>query len=153
YRLIARDGRVVWVYDDAVYLRGVDGHPASTQGFLVDITERKRLEEELRQAQRMEAGGRLAGGVAHGFNNVLPVILGYVRLLEQELAGDEGLSREIEQIGRAAERAATLTQQLLAFSRRQVLRAEVLDLNQVVHELERMLERLIGEDVELETSL
>jgi signal transduction histidine kinase/ActR/RegA family two-component response regulator len=117
------------------------------------LTEQRRTEEELRQAQRMEAVGRLAGGVAHDFNNLLTVILGYVRLLLARLPSEGEEHEEAEQIASAAGRAATLTQQLLAFSRRQVLKPELVDLNRIVREMKRMLERLIGEDIELVTDL
>jgi PAS domain S-box-containing protein len=153
YRLLARDGHVVWVYDETVYLPDAHGRPQLAQGFLVDITERKRLEDELRQAQRMEVVGRLAGGIAHDFNNLITVIIGWVRMLDHRTASEDVGRKEIEQIGKAAERAAILTQQLLAFSRRQVLRPEVLDLNQVICAMHAMLERLIREDIQLRTSL
>jgi signal transduction histidine kinase/CheY-like chemotaxis protein len=115
------------------------------------LIEQRRAEEELRQAQRMEAVGRLAGGVAHDFNNLLTVIIGYTRLLLARIPSEGEGREEAEQVAQAAERAATLTQQLLAFSRRQVLKPEPLDLNDVVHEMKRLLERLIGEDIELVT--
>ncbi len=114
-----------------------------------DITERKDLEEQLRQAQKMEAIGQLAGGVAHDFNNLLTAITGFGELLARGL--DSGSSQRLyaEEINRAGKRAAALTQQLLAFSRRQVLTPEVLDPRAVVADTERMLRRLIGEDIEL----
>ena len=118
-----------------------------------DLTEREQLEAQLRQAQKMEAVGRLAGGVAHDFNNLLTTILGYSELLIQQRHEDAELVRELEEIRAAGERAAALTRQLLAFSRRQVLQPKVLDLNAVVTDFERMLRRLIGEDVELASRL
>ncbi len=114
-----------------------------------DVTERKRLEAQLVQAQKMEAVGRLAGGVAHDFNNLLTVIQGYAELLGASLANDAGRSESVGEIARAAERAAALTQQLLAFSRRQVLETRVLDLGAIVADTEKMLRRLIGEDIEV----
>ncbi len=120
------------------------------QGTLVDITNLKRLEEELLQSQKMEAVGRLAGGVAHDFNNILGVITGYADLLARELRSDERQAKRAAQIQKAAERAASLTRQLLAFSRKQVLEAKVLDLGAVVSDMEKMLRRLIGEDLQLE---
>jgi PAS domain S-box-containing protein len=121
-----------------------------------DVTERKRAEqmireteERFRQSQKMEAIGRLAGGVAHDFNNALTVILGYSSTLANRLQSDDVLRRDAEEIMRAGSRAASLTRQLLAFSRKQVLQPKVLDLNAVLKGLEPMLRRLIGEDVEL----
>ncbi|HXB54633.1 MAG TPA: response regulator [Vicinamibacteria bacterium] len=118
-----------------------------------DITEKKRLEAQLLQAQKMESVGRLAGGVAHDFNNLLGVITGYGELLEKSLPDEARPQKYIKDIMRAAERAAGLTRQLLAFSRRQVLQPRILDLNTVVGEMEKMLRRLIGEDIQLITVL
>ena len=115
-----------------------------------DITERLELEEQFRQAQKLEAVGRLAGGVAHDFNTLLGSILGYGEMLLDRLDGNPSLRRPVEQIRRGAERGAALTRQLLAFSRRQVLKPEVLDLRSVVAEMDDMLCRLIGADFELE---
>ncbi len=114
-----------------------------------DISERRLLEQQLRQSQKMEAVGRLAGGVAHDFNNLLMVIKGHTELLLNALPPSEQYSRKIEQIERAADRASSLTRQLLAFSRLQVLQPRVMNLNDVVEEMGRLLPRLIGEDVEL----
>ncbi len=120
---------------------------------LRDLSERKNLEEQLRQAQKMEAVGRLAGGIAHDFNNLLTVITGYADLLLDSPRTDEVSRRLIAEVKRAGERAASLTQQLLAFSRKQVLQPQVLELNVVVAEAQRMLRRLITEDIELFTDL
>jgi two-component system cell cycle sensor histidine kinase/response regulator CckA len=114
-----------------------------------DISERHLLEQQLRQSQKMEAVGRLAGGVAHDFNNLLMVIKGHTELLLNVLPSEEKYSRKIEQIDRAADRASTLTRQLLAFSRLQVLQPQVINLNAVVEEMGKLLPRLIGEDIEL----
>ena len=118
-----------------------------------DVTEKKRLEAQLLQAQKMEAIGQLAGGVAHDFNNLLGVILGYTELLLKDLGEPHPGLRRAQQIRQAAERAAALTRQLLAFSRKQVLEPRVLDLNAVVTRVEGMLRRVIGEDVQLVTAL
>ncbi len=118
-----------------------------------DVTERHELEAQLRQAQKMEAIGKLAGGVAHDFNNLLTVILGRAELVLKGLSADGALWGEVDQIRGAAERAAALTGQLLAFSRRQTLRPRVLDLNGVVGGLSKMLGRVLGEDIELITAL
>jgi two-component system, cell cycle sensor histidine kinase and response regulator CckA len=114
-----------------------------------DVGERQQLEEQLRQAQKMEAVGRLAGGVAHDFNNLLMVIKGHTELLMNSLPPADNATRKIELIDRAADRAASLTRQLLAFSRMQVLQPRVMNLNSVVEELGKLIPRLIGEDVEL----
>ena len=115
--------------------------------------EHRRLEEQLRQAQKMEAVGRLAGGIAHDFNNLLTVINGYSHMISSRLPTGDALRADAEEILRAGEQAASLTRQLLAFSRKQILAPVVLNLNRIVSELEKMLHRLIGEDVELVTSL
>jgi two-component system, cell cycle sensor histidine kinase and response regulator CckA len=114
-----------------------------------DISERQLLEQQLRQSQKMEAVGRLAGGVAHDFNNLLMVIKGHTELLLNGIPSSEHYSRKIEQIDRAADRASALTRQLLAFSRLQVLQPHVMNLNDVVEDMGRLLPRLIGEDIEL----
>ncbi len=119
-----------------------------------DITDRKlaqqalrKSEDHLRQAQRVEAVGRLAGGIAHDFNNLLTGILGYSGLLIDSLAGNTPALQQVTEIRKAGERAASLTQQLLAYSRRQMLQPKVLDLNSIVADLEKMLRRLVGERV------
>jgi PAS domain S-box-containing protein len=118
-----------------------------------EVTERKRLEQQLRQAQKMEAVGRLAGGVAHDFNNMLTIISGYSGLLLEHPATIEPLRGYVDEIRNASGRAASLTRQLLAFSRQQVLAPRVLDLNAVVSNIQKMLKRLIGEDIDLVTAL
>jgi PAS domain S-box-containing protein len=162
YRLIGHDGEVVWVRDGGIVLRDEAGEPRFLQGYLLDITarkeheaERSRLEEQLRQAQKMEAIGRLAGGIAHDFNNLLTAIQGYsdLALTRIEEGDRDAQRRDLEEIRRAADRASQLTRQLLAFGRRQMLQPKVLDLNAVVGDMESMLRRLIGEDVELVTDL
>jgi PAS domain S-box-containing protein len=117
----------------------------------LDVTDRKQLEEQFRQAQKMEAVGRLAGGIAHDFNNLLMVILGYSDLLSERLAATDPLRKNAEQIRTAAQRAASLTRQLLAFSRKQILAPSVISIDSVVADMEKILRRLIGEDVQLET--
>ena len=122
-------------------------------GVGIDITERRQLEDQLRQSQKMEAVGRLAGGVAHDFNNLLTVISGYGHMILRDLPGEDPLHGCIEEVLKAASRATSLTNQLLAFSRRQVIQPKVLDLNAHVANMDRMLRRVIGEHIELETVL
>jgi len=118
-----------------------------------DVTEQKTLEKQLRQAQKMEAVGQLSGGIAHDFNNLLGVIIGYSELLEEQLGENHKQQKNVGEIKKAGQRAASLTRQLLAFSRQQVLEPRVLNLNVVVAETEKMLQRLIGEHIELTTCL
>jgi PAS domain S-box-containing protein len=120
---------------------------------LRDMTEQKSLENQLRQAQKMEAVGQLTGGIAHDFNNMLGVIIGYSEVVTERLAGNEPLQKKCEQITKAAQSAASLTRQLLAFSRQQVLEPKFLDLNSIVRNMEKMLRRLIGEDITFSTGL
>ncbi len=143
-----KDGTLVDVELYGVPLM-VQGVPIAAFGLYQDITARKVLEDQLRQAQKMEAVGRLAGGVAHDFNNLLMVIKGHAELLLEQVGLADPQHRHLEQIQKAAERAASLTQQLLAYSRRQVIKPEVLDLNTVVADMGNMLPRLLGEDIEL----
>jgi two-component system, cell cycle sensor histidine kinase and response regulator CckA len=153
YRLRASDGRWIWVHDETVPVVDAEGNRLFLQGFMLDITERKQLEEQLLHSQKLEAIGRLAGGVAHDFNNVLTAITGYAEFLLARLAVGDPRRADAEEIARAADRAAGLTRQLLAFSRRQVLQPRELDLNEAVSSLERLLGRLAGDDVELTTEL
>jgi two-component system, cell cycle sensor histidine kinase and response regulator CckA len=118
-----------------------------------DVTERKRLEEQFRQAQKMEAVGRLSGGVAHDFNNLLGVIIGYGEVVQDGTAAESPLRSCVEEMLKASHRASSLTRQLLAFSRQQVMDPRVLDLNAVVKDMEKMLKRLISEDIQLKTDL
>jgi two-component system, cell cycle sensor histidine kinase and response regulator CckA len=148
-----KDGSILWASDCSRMVRGPTGAIEYFEGTLEDITGRRQLETQLRVSQKMEAIGRLAGGIAHDFNNLLTAILGYSELMEEQLPDDEDLLSSLHEIHKAGERAAALTRQLLAFSRRQVLQPKVLDLNAVVSEVEKLLRRLIGEDVELVTRL
>jgi PAS domain S-box-containing protein len=150
---VRRDGTRFWANAVVTAIRDEAGQPRGYAKVTRDITERRRLEEQLRQAQKMEAVGRLAGGIAHDFNNWLTVIVSYLELLLEDMALDSPLRRYAEDALEAADRAASLTRQLLAFSRRQVLQPQELDLNAVVAGMEPMLQRLMGEDVTLITSL
>ena len=133
---------------------GADGHGAGSRTLIVrDVTDRRRLEAQLRQAQRMEAVGRRAGGVAHDFNNLLTVISGYTEMILDDLPSGDRLRDPVLMMRQAGEQAAALTSQLLAFSRRQVIEPQVIGLNGVVSNLTKMLRRLIGEDIELSVSL
>ena len=153
YRLIARDGRVVWVNDQAVVVQDGAGTAAYLQGVLLDVTEQKRVDDRLAQTQRLEAVGRLAGGIAHDFNNLLTGIIGYADLVLQSLGPTDPIREEVSQIAAAGHRAARLTRQLLAFSRKQVLEPRVVGLNDVVSELEQLLGRVIGDDLRLVVDL
>jgi len=160
FRIVGADGRTYWFEEHGACLRDATGEIVGMSGMLRDITERKQaekekavLEEQFRQAQKMEAVGRLAGGIAHDFNNMLGVIIGYSDILLHDLREDDPIHRDVQHIRGAADRAAGLTRQLLAFSRKQVLELQVLDLNGIVSDLEKMLRRLIGEDIALSTVL
>ena len=131
----------------------IDGYWVRTWGITRDVTERLHLEEQLRNAQQLEALGRLAGGIAHDFNNILSIIMGHGELLLATASLDADGKNGVDQIRRAADRAASLTQQLLAFSRKQVLQPRVLDLNETVSGVQKMLTRVIGEDIELVANL
>ena len=150
YRLLMPDGRVKWIRDHTFPVRDADGRVFRIAGIATEVTAQKRLEAELIQAQKMESVGRLAGGVAHDFNNLLTVIFSQAAMLEEKMT-DPAARDEVRQIQHAAERAATLTRQLLAFARRQVYEPRVVDINQLIAGTERLLGRLIGEDIELVT--
>ena len=130
----------------------VGGHPLAIS-FVTDISERIRLEQQLRQSQKMEAVGQLAGGVAHDFNNLLTVIQGYSAMALDGLKPGDKFREPLEEIERAAANAAALTRQLLAFSRRQVVRPKILNVNAVIKQTEKMLRRVIGEDIDLTMAL
>jgi two-component system, cell cycle sensor histidine kinase and response regulator CckA len=149
---IAKDGRrlILEVRPRVIY---EDGKPVGIQGIARDLTERKRLEQQFLQAQKMEAVGRLAGGIAHDFNNLLTIILGYCEVALDQLPRESRLNQQLTEIRNAGKRAASLTAQLLAFSRRQVVTPQVLDIDTVVSDMDSMLRRLIGEDIDLTTKL
>jgi PAS domain S-box-containing protein len=148
-RLHRKDGSPIWVLENASLLEGEGDSATLIEGTLVDITERKSLEEQLRQSQKMEAIGQLAGGVGHDFNNLLMVITGNSELLLTRIDPSQPLHKHAGQIKRAADQAAVLIRQLLAFSRMQVLQPRVLDLNRVVAEIGKMLPRLLRADIEV----
>ena len=153
YQFQAKNGAYRWIHDEARLLRDPTGLPVEVFGAWLDITERKQLEQQFQQAQKMEAVGRLAGGVAHDFNNLLTAILGSADLLLDDLKPNVPAREEILEIRKAALRAADLTRQLLAFSRQQVISPVVLNPNEAVGNIDKLLRRLLGEDVELRTVL
>ncbi len=152
-KLTRRDGSTFHAEISASVARDARDQPRHVVGVVRDITARKQLEEQFRQAQKMEAIGRLAGGVAHDFNNLLTVIKGYGELLVKRLAGNPSDGRKIAQIVKASERAAALVDQLLAFSRKQMIEPRVTAVNGAIADMEKMLRRLIGEDIEFHTDL
>jgi two-component system cell cycle sensor histidine kinase/response regulator CckA len=152
-RFVRKDGGVVWCQLNVSLVRGGQEERPFTICMVEDITERKRLETQFFQSQKMETIGRLAGGIAHDFNNLLTVIKGYTQLSLSHIQEGDPCRENIEEIKAAAERAAELTNQLLTFSRRQILDMKVLDLNTIVRGLEKMTGRIIGEDIEMVTVL
>ncbi len=159
-RCVRGDGKIRWARVTVVALRDAEGRLAHILVYFVDIHEqrmlveaRERLEVQLRQAQKMESLGRLAGGVAHDFNNRLVIIMGYAEVLKNRLPSGSPEAQQAEQVITSAQRAADLTRQLLAYSRRQVLKPRAFDLNEGVDGMRRMLERLIGDHIQLVTRL
>jgi two-component system, cell cycle sensor histidine kinase and response regulator CckA len=148
-----KDGRIIIVRLSGCAAISTDEPEEVLELIAEDITDRRQLEEQLRQAQKMDAVGRLAGGVAHDFNNLLMVINGYTEVLLEQLEKDSAMHSKVQSIQQAADRAATLTRQLLAFSRKQLLELKVVDVNTVVGDMERLLRPLIGENIELVTRL
>ena len=151
--VLRRDGTGLSTIVNARVVRDAQGTALYYEGTQEDITDRKRLQAQLEHAQRLEAVGRLAGGVAHDFNNVLSVIVGYSELAEQNVAAHRPVGKEIAQIKKAAERASRLTTQLLAFGRQQVIQPIVLNLNKTIADLSSILERLVGDDIVISLAL
>jgi PAS domain S-box-containing protein len=150
FRVRRKDGREVWLNDTGVVVQGSGKHPVM-EGIMVDITDRKALETQLQQSRKMEAVGRLAGGIAHDFNNLLTIVTGYTELALSRPALSAELRADIDRIESAAGRAAALVRQLLAFSRKQVLQPKVLDMNSIVLNMDKLLRRLMDENIEMIT--
>ncbi len=148
-RRLRKGGALVDVSLWTAPLRDRQGQIVASLQLFADITERIRLEDQFRQAQKMEAIGRLAGGVAHDFNNILTVIGGFCDVALEGVEPDDPVVGDLVEIKKASDRAASLTRQLLAFSRRQILSPKVLELNTLIHDMEKMVGRILGEDVEL----
>jgi two-component system cell cycle sensor histidine kinase/response regulator CckA len=148
-----QDGTPITVRCSGRRIDDENGMPAYFEVFTEDVTEKRVLEKQLRMSQKMEAIGRLSGGIAHDFNNLLGVIIGYSRVLKKALGPDNPLCEHTLEIEKAGQRAASLTKQLLAFSRQQVLTPAILDLNAVASDMERMLQRLLGEDIAVSLAL
>jgi two-component system cell cycle sensor histidine kinase/response regulator CckA len=148
-----KDGTEFPVHLSTSVINDSTGYPLALIGVATDITERKRLETQLQQSQKLEAIGKLAGGIAHDFNNLLTVIQGYSDLLLAKLSVNDPIHNQISQIYEAANRAESLTKQLLAFSRKQLMKPRVIDLNNLINEMEDMLERLIGADIKFVINL
>ncbi|HJZ72756.1 MAG TPA: PAS domain-containing protein [Vicinamibacterales bacterium] len=153
HRIVRPDGSVRWVQECGSLQRDATGNAVRMIGTVQDITERRQLEDQLRQAQKMEAIGRLAGGIAHDLNNALTTMAGYAELALGELQSDHVARADVEEIRRAAERAGSVTRQLLAFSRKQLLQPRVFNLNGTVAAISRLLSRLLGPDVRVQTAL
>lgn len=148
YRMKSATGQEVWLHD-LVHVVSDEKDTVRLHGFLLDVTERKNLEEDLRQSQKLEAIGRLASGVAHDFNNLLTVINGYSGYLLSKIKEKTAYRDSVEEIRKAAERGVALTSQLLAFGRRQKLQPQLLNVNQALANVEQMLRRVLGENIEL----
>jgi two-component system, cell cycle sensor histidine kinase and response regulator CckA len=148
-----RDGGAAWTFQSAALLADEHAGEVIVEGTVVDVTERRQLEEQLRQSQKMEGIGQLAGGIAHDFNNLLTTVLGYSDMALSQLSPHDPIREDITEIRRAGERASNLTRQLLAFSRKQVFEPRVLDLNALLEDSGRMLARLIGEHIRFVTRL
>jgi PAS domain S-box-containing protein len=150
---VRQDGTPITVRCSGRGVKDENGAPMYFEVFAEDVTEKRVLEKQLRMAQKMEAIGRLSGGIAHDFNNLLGVIIGYSRVLRKQLGAGSALVEHALEIEKAGERAASLTKQLLAFSRQQVMTPAILNLNTLTSDMEKMLLRLLGEDIEVSLTL
>ena len=153
HRIVRSDGSVRWVQEKADVVRDAGGNAIRMVGTVQDITDRRQLEDQLRQSQKMEAIGRLAGGIAHDLNNALTAIAGYAELALGEVPAGHPARADVEEIRKGAERAGSVTRQLLAFSRKQLLEPRLFNLNGTVINIARLLTRLLGADIHVETKL
>jgi two-component system, cell cycle sensor histidine kinase and response regulator CckA len=153
YRIRHKDGRWLTLESTASVVRNRDGEVEKLVIVNRNITERKQLEEQLHRSQKLEAIGRLSGGVAHDFNNLLGLIIGYSEALQERIPPEDPFREAVDEIQNAGKRAAALTQQLLAFSRKQVLEPRILNLNTIILDVEKMLRRLVGEDIQIDLLL
>jgi two-component system cell cycle sensor histidine kinase/response regulator CckA len=153
HRIVRPDGAIRWVHEKARVMFNDEGRPIRMIGAVQDITERRMLEDQLRQAQKMEAIGRLAGGIAHDLNNALTAIAGYAELALGAIEPDHPARPDVHEIRRGAERAGSVTRQLLAFSRKELLEPRLFDLNQTIASIGRLLGRLLGTDIQVRTEL
>jgi two-component system, cell cycle sensor histidine kinase and response regulator CckA len=149
YQAYRKDRKIIWVWENAHVVRDAKGNILHFEGTVQDITEQRELEQQLRQMQKLEAVGRLAGGVAHDFNNILMAISSYADLLQMKIAEDDGRRKYLDEISKAIDRAASLTKGLLTFSRTQVVSPKVLDVNALIAEQLTMLRRLVPENIEI----
>ena len=153
HRVLRGDGTIRWVHEQAKILCDAAGRAIRMIGTVQDITAKRQLEDQLRQSQKMEAIGRLAGGIAHDLNNALTAIAGYAELALNEVKSGHPARPDVEEIRRAAERAGSVTRQLLAFSRKQLLEPRIFDLNDTITAIARLLSRLLGADIHVQTRL
>jgi PAS domain S-box-containing protein len=152
-RCIHKSGSLVWLEQRTVLVHDRSGRLVALEGIARDVTERKKLEEQLRQSQKLEAIGQLTAGVAHDFNNLLTVINGYTDLTSKEIAPEDPAQRKINEVKKAGEQAAALTRQLLAFSRAQALDPQVVDLAEILRDMHQMIRRLIGDRIKVSTTI
>jgi PAS domain S-box-containing protein len=153
HRIVLPDGEIRYMVTQGEVQRDTDGRPVRMVGTMLDVTEQRRLEEQLRQSTKLDAIGTLAGGIAHDFNNMLHAILGYAELLESKLAKNETLRAYVNMIITTTERAANLTQSLLAYGRKQIIQFKPTDIHTVILNMEKLLSRFIGEGIEIEMNL
>ena len=153
YRIITRDEQEKWVWEKGCGIFSKDGEVRAIEGFIIDVTKRKQLERQLVQSQKMESIGTLTGGIAHDFNNLLTVINGHAEMAMRHIEQDEPCHDEMASILQAGKKAENLIRQLLAFSRRQVYEPEIVEINTIITGLNKLFQRLIGEDIVIETAL